>query len=422
MPKQHDFSPTGYYVEQAINNLISETQAATRAVKSFFSKYSWSIFYVEWDGNIQDDGRRIDAKIEGWGEVYCQLLQAREGSTVIKNCKSEYNTSGYGEIIHTQYYNNRKWAYFTDLGYAIMQNENKFYGKWRGMSSNVTFVFFKENNMPVCGAKKFIERMPSIFSGYEEKKKKKRKWYGVGVTLKGAINSFITVGSVWVLGYAGAALGAALKAGTALTSLAGIGAIGGVVAGIGGVITTFGNIAGSTTLRAIGLKISAAGAIMSFGGSISTFTTPAAANANASILPNYSVANSQALSQTTSLYQNVSVASFASPINSLKSLNNSFLYITKGLNFVSDTLDTINAVKNLIAPFRQPNAYKDEDMPLANASEDEKHVVGVSEDFDALEEEGFSVRRFFDRDVEYDLGLEAGTIMSNDGSLLNNKV
>ncbi len=36
MPKQHDFSPTGYYVEQAINNLISETQAATRAVKSFF--------------------------------------------------------------------------------------------------------------------------------------------------------------------------------------------------------------------------------------------------------------------------------------------------------------------------------------------------------------------------------------------------
>jgi len=112
MPKQHDFSPTGYYVEQAINNLISETQAATRAVKNFFSKYSWSIFYVEWDGNIQDDGRRIDAKIEGWGEVYCQLLQAREGSTVIKNCKSEYNTSGYGKIIHTQYYNNRKWAYF----------------------------------------------------------------------------------------------------------------------------------------------------------------------------------------------------------------------------------------------------------------------------------------------------------------------
>ena len=61
-------------------------------------------------------------------------------------------------------------------------------------------------------------------------------------------------------------------------------------------------------------------------------------------------------------------------------------------------------------------------MPLANAAEDEKHVVGASENFDALEEEGFFVRRFFDRDVEYDLGLEAGTIMSNDGSLLNNKV
>ena len=61
-------------------------------------------------------------------------------------------------------------------------------------------------------------------------------------------------------------------------------------------------------------------------------------------------------------------------------------------------------------------------MPLANTTEDEKHVVGVSEDFDALEEEGFSVRRFFDRDVEYDLGLEAGTIMSNDGSLLNDEV
>ena len=100
MPKQHDFSPTGDYVGQAINNLISETQAATRAVKNFFSKYSWSVFYVEWDGNIQDDGYRIDAKIEGWGEVYCQLLQAREGNTVIKNCKSEYNTSGYGKIIH----------------------------------------------------------------------------------------------------------------------------------------------------------------------------------------------------------------------------------------------------------------------------------------------------------------------------------
>ena len=384
MPKQHDFSPTGDYVGQALNNLISETQAATRAVKNFFSKYSWrEVRDPGVSGVIANDGRRIDTYIEGWGNVYCVLSEARDGNTIIKNYNDRYDTA---------------------------------------QSYRRNIIHVRQNNMPVCGAKNFIERMPSIFSGYEKKKKKKRKWYGVGVTLKGAINSFITVGSVWVLGYAGAALGAALKAGTALTSLAGIGAIGGVVAGIGGVITTFGNIAGSTTLRAIGLKISAAGAIMSFGGSISTFTTPAAANANASILPNYSVANSQALSQTTSLYQNVSVASFASPINSLKSLNNSFLYITKGLNFVSDTLDTINAVKNLIAPFRQPNTYKDEDMPLANATEDEKHVVGVSEDFDALEEEGFSVRRFFDRDVEYDLGLEAGTIMSNDGSLLNNKV
>ena len=420
MPKQHAFSPTGYYVEQAINNLISETQAATRAVKNFFSKYSWrEVRDPGVSGVIANDGRRIDTYIEGWGNVYCVLSEARDGDTVIKNYNELYDTaqSYRRDIIHVKRLSGSNWAEFTADGYAIMH-----YSPNRGETQSVTFAFFSNNNMPVCGAKKFIERMPSIFSGYEKKKKKKRKWYGVGVTLKGAINSFITVGSVWVLGYAGAALGAALKAGTALTSLAGIGAIGGVVAGIGGVITTFGNIAGSTTLRAIGLKISAAGAIMSFGGSISTFTSPAAANANASILPNYSVANSQALSQTTSLYQNVSVASFASPVNSLKSLNNSFLYITKGLNFVSDTLDTINAVKNLIAPFRQPNAYKDEDMPLANASEEEKHVVGVSEDFDALEEEGFFVRRFFDRDVEYDLGLEAGTIMSNDGSLLKNEV
>ena len=99
----------------------------------------------------------------------------------------------------------------------------------------------------------------------------------------------------------------------------------------------------------------------------------------------------------------------------ITSANSSFLYLTKGLEVAKFGLKSYEAVHNLINAFRAPNEFKDDDIPQNN---NEGGPVSVSSMLDEFENAGYNVRRFYDRDVEYDLGLESGTLMSNDGSLL----
>ena len=207
-------------------------------------------------------------------------------------------------------------------------------------------------------------------------------------------------------------------------------------------------IGGSKTLAKIGSKISAIGALISIGSSISNFLTSGASKAAASTLPNYNLANSQSLNQTASLYEGVSPASwangsnlyqntnsvmFSSEANSFKSAlygynvgasaatsgissaNSSFLYLTKALKLAELGFKSYEAINNLIGAFRTPNEFRDDDMV---EPEDDDNKVSLSSSLDELEDAGVGVRRFYDRDVEYDLGLESGTLMSNDDSLL----
>ncbi|WP_314300501.1 hypothetical protein [Campylobacter showae] len=268
---------------------------------------------------------------------------------------------------------------------------------------------------------------------------------------KAVLPSVIAVASIYVLGAAAGTLASTIGSGAGLFSLAGVGAVGGLIAGVGGVITTFGMIGGSKTLSKIGARLGAVGALLSIGGSISNFFSPSAAKAGASTLPNYSLANSQNLSQTSSLYHGISPASwangtggaanslyqntnsvmFSSEANSfssalrgyntgatasgITSANSSLLYLTKGLEVAKFGFKSYEAVSNLISAFRAPNEFKDDDMPQNN---NEGGLVSVSSALDEFENAGYNVRRFYDRDIEYDLGFESGTLMSNDGSLL----
>jgi hypothetical protein len=435
---KHNYQPTGGYVEQAKQNLISNSFASARAIREFLKEHPFSPYIIESNtGKKSDKSFRLDATIEPWGKVYAYVGKFGDMDNYIPF--HDYSM-GWGEI-ESRY---GKILYQSDSRYVTQQGFMVVVDKMKNVTNSyVTSVFYASNSMPVGGIKNFIKTMDSRFRiVYEEKKKKKRAWYGRKITWKGVVSSVLSVGSVWALGAAGVALSKAVGI------ISTIGAIGGVIAGIGGLVVTFGMIGGSKTLAKIGSKISAIGALIGIGSSISNFLTSGASKAAASTLPNYNLANSQSLNQTASLYEGVSPASwangsnlyqntnsvmFSSEANSFKSAlygynvgasaatsgissaNSSFLYLTKALKLAKLGFKSYEAINNLIGAFRTPNEFRDDDMV---EPEDDDNKVSLSSSLDELEDAGVGVRRFYDRDVEYDLGLERGTLMSNDDSLL----
>lgn len=437
---KHNYEPTGDYVEQAKSNLIAESFAGVKAIREFLQKHKYF---------SDHRGFYIEVNIPNYGVVYCfEGSHFSDGGGYINN-KYLYNynmpdseiTRNYGERI---FYVGGDVNYtFTRSGVAVIRRTFETAKKGDYVTiTYVTFAYFKDTNLPIGGAKAFFKYMDEIFSFHAAEKKKKRKWYGRSITLKKVLSAIVSVGSVWALGAAGVALSKAVGI------ISTIGAIGGVIAGIGGLVVTFGMIGGSKTLAKIGSKISAIGALISIGSSISNFLTSGASKAAASTLPNYNLANSQSLNQTASLYEGVSPASwangsnlyqntnsvmFSSEANSFKSAlygynvgasaatsgissaNSSFLYLTKALKLAELGFKSYEAINNLIGAFRTPNEFRDDDMV---EPEDDDNKVSLSSSLDALEDAGVGVRRFYDRDVEYDLGLERGTLMSNDDSLL----
>lgn len=435
---KHNYQPTGDYVEQARQNLINNSFASARAIREFLKEHPFSPYIIEWNnGKREDKSFRLDATIEPWGKVYAYVGKFGDMDNYIPF--HDYSMgwgeieSRYGKILYQS-----GSRYVTQQGFMVVVDKMK-----NVTNSYVTSVFYASNSMPVGGIKNFIKTMDSRFRiVYEGKKKKKRAWYGRKITWKGVVSSVLSVGSVWALGAAGVALSKAVGI------ISTIGAVGGVIAGIGGLVVTFGMIGGSKTLAKIGSKISAIGALIGIGSSISNFLTSGASKAAASTLPNYNLANSQSLNQTASLYEGVSPASwangsnlyqntnsvmFSSEANSFKSAlygynvgasaatsgissaNSSFLYLTKALKLAELGFKSYEAINNLIGAFRTPNEFRDDDMV---EPEDDDNKVSLSSSLDELEDAGVGVRRFYDRDVEYDLGLESGTLMSNDDSLL----
>jgi len=71
-------------------------------------------------------------------------------------------------------------------------------------------------------------------------------------------------------------------------------------------------------------------------------------------------------------------------------------------------------VQDIRGAFRKAGDTQDTDMQEQSA---EEKVVSVNSDADMDEEH--AKRRFYERDVEYDIGLEGGTLISIDDSAMN---
>ena len=90
------------------------------------------------------------------------------------------------------------------------------------------------------------------------------------------------------------------------------------------------------------------------------------------------------------------------------------LYLTTALKVVGIGSKAFALVQDIRGAFRQKGDTQDTDMQ--EQSDDEK-VISVNSDAQQDEEE--INRRYYQRDEEYDIGLEGGTLISIDDSLLN---
>ncbi|EAU00356.1 hypothetical protein [Campylobacter curvus] len=295
--------------------------------------------------------------------------------------------------------------------------------------------FYSKDNTPVMGIEKFLNTWSEYHKVYAYNNPPRQKWYKRYLPFIVAIVAIFSIINPM--------LGGVLQ-GTAGT----VAATGAVISAYGTLIYLKGMQYGNKTLMKAGRVVGYIGGTISAIGTTYTFYVSNFSKAAASTLPNYNLANSQSLNQTASLYEGVSPASwangsnlyqntnsvmFSSEANSFKSAlygynvgasaassgissaNSSFLYLTKALRLAELGFKSYEAINNLIGAFRTPNEFRDDDMV---EPEDDDNKVSLSSSLDELEDAGMSVRRFYDRDVEYDLGLESGTLMSNDDSLL----
>ena len=90
------------------------------------------------------------------------------------------------------------------------------------------------------------------------------------------------------------------------------------------------------------------------------------------------------------------------------------LYLTTALKIVGIGSKAFALVQDIRSEFRKHGDTQDTDMQ--EQSDDEK-VISVNSD--AQQDDGDVTRRFYERDVEYDIGLEGGTLISIDDSLLD---
>ncbi|MGH1601744.1 hypothetical protein [Campylobacter majalis] len=306
-------------------------------------------------------------------------------------------------------------------------------------------IFSKEHNMPICGAKKWIEKWEIMYDLYVDEDNDFEAFL--------PIISIAVVVATYFTGGATAGAWGAIASGTA--TLAQIGAVSTFLGIVGLNFTLIGSLTGKKGLVKIGRVVGFIGAIGSIYTAAKEFFFQGAAKATASSLPNSTIAGMQGMGQTTSLYSGIGTNGFAnatyattsasslsntavgvSNTNSVMfstnqnafasalaghnvgagvlSANTSQLYLTQALNIAKIGYKSYSLVQNIRGAFREANQFNDEDM---NEQGDEEKQIGANTQ--EQENENDQARRFYERDVEYDLGLEGGTLMSNDDSLLN---
>lgn len=392
------FLPTGDYVGQWYEYKKIEGTARSRGIikglreNNLYKKFAKK-FKVKGLGEVG-----ILGNSDGW-------LRSKTYNRYITNAEIERK---WGKILTQPYLFPSRGSTPTTIkitknGFGVWRTStawrNERGKKKKKQHFEVVALFYVDSGLPVMGTRNFIKQAHWLTNiGKPTRSTGSVKW-------SSALKNVFKPKNIFKIGLMGAAMyvlpgkiGALANVGK-LASFSGLAAIGGVVAGVGGIISTFGAIVGSKTLTKLGIKIGAVGSALNLMGSgLSQLSTASAAKANASTLPSSKIAQSQGLSATSSTYG-------ASAMS-----GNSQMYLTRAMDIADFGMSAFSAVRGLNGAFREPNQFNDEDMPKNN---DEKQILYMNSS--DLENIG---RRFYERDVEYDLGLEQGTLMSNDGSLL----
>lgn len=295
-------------------------------------------------------------------------------------------------------------------------------------------LFYADSNSPVMGSRKWVKKWSQMYKLVYDRKSKGKfgKWgpiINIGIIAITFVLAAVTVGTYGPA--AGATIGA-LAGGAGAVTLGGVMATLAVAGAIGGFIATIGSLSGKKSLAKFGRVMGFIGAIGSIYLSVKSLFTQSVAAQNASTATNQAVAGASGANQTCQLYNGVSVSSWAgtnagasSAVNAAQgasiggfaaagATSTSQLYLTTALKIVSIGSKAFALVQDIRSEFRKHGDTQDTDMQ--EQSEDEK-VISVSGD--AQQDEGDVTRRFYERDVEYDIGLTGGTLISIDDSILD---
>lgn len=295
-------------------------------------------------------------------------------------------------------------------------------------------LFYSDSNSPVMGARKWVKKWSQMYKLIYDRKSKGKfgKWGPIISFGLIAITFVLTAVTVGTYGPAAGATIGALTGGTGAVTLGGVMSILAVAGAIGGFIATIGSIAGNKGLSKIGRIAGFIGAIGSIYLSVKSLFTQSVAAQNASTATNQAVAGASGANQTCQLYNGVSVSSWAgtnagasSAVNAAQgasiggfaaagATSTSQLYLTTALKVVGIGSKAFALVQDIRSEFRKHGDTQDTDMQ--EQSDDEK-VISVSGD--AQQDDGDVTRRFYERDVEYDIGLTGGTLISIDDSVLD---
>ena len=293
-------------------------------------------------------------------------------------------------------------------------------------------LFYADSNTPIMGIRRWVKNWNKLYGITYHTKTKKGGWYKQIILPTLFLVSILLVGiTAGAYGPAAAATMSAI-AGSGAVTLAGVMATLAIVGAIGGFLATLGMISGVKALSRIGRVMGWVGTIGSIYTSVKSLFTQSVAAQNASTATNQAVAGASGANQTCQLYNGVSVSSWAgtnagvsSAVNAAQgasiggfaaagATSTSQLYLTTALKIVGIGSKAFALVQDIRSEFRKHGDTQDTDMQ--EQSEDEK-VISVNSDAQQDEEE--INRRYYQRDEEYDIGLEGGTLISIDDSVLD---
>lgn len=293
-------------------------------------------------------------------------------------------------------------------------------------------LFYADSDAPVIGVRKWIKNW-NVYNGvaYHTKTKKGRWYKQIIPPVLFIVSAILVAVSVGTYGSIAAATIGAI-AGSGAVTLAGVMATLAIAGAIGGFIATLGMLSGNKSLSKFGRVVGWIGTIGSIYTAAKDFFFQSAAAQNASTATNQAVAGAAGANQTCQLYNGVSVSSWAGAGSSAGlgsaatqgasiggfaaagATSTSQLYLTTALKALSVGSKSFALVQDIRGAFRKAGDTQDTDMQEQSA---EEKVVSVNSDADMDEE--YAKRRFYERDAEYDIGLEGGTLISIDDSVLD---